>query len=60
MSAVKEKGNPTKTRILETAGPVGGLRCKVVGHICEPDEHKELKGTIKCVLEQAEKTRSQS
>lgn len=60
MSAVKEKGNPTKTRIIETAGPVGGLRCKVVGHICAPDEHKELKGTIKCVLEQAEKARSQT
>ena len=60
MAATREKGNPTKTRIIETAGPVGGLKCKLVGHICPPDGHRELKRTIKSVLEQAEKAHSQS
>ena len=60
MAAVKEKGTPTKTRIIETGGPVGGLKCKMIGHVCPPNEHKEMKGTIKSLLEQAEKARSQS
>lgn len=60
MAAVKEKGAPTKTKIIETGGPVGGLKCKRIGHVCPPNEHKELKGTIKSLLEQAEKAHSQS
>ena len=60
MAAVNEKGTPTKTQIIETGGPVGGLKCKTIGHVCPPDEHKELKGTIKSILEQAEKAHSQS
>ena len=60
MAAVKEKGAPTKTKIIETGGPVGGLKCKMIGHVCPPNEHKELKGTIKSLLEQAKKAHSQS
>ena len=54
-AATKEKGNLTKGKVIETAGPVGDLESKLVYHICPPDGHRDLKGTVKSVLERAEK-----
>ena len=59
-AATKEKGNLTKGKIIATAGPVGELQCKLVCHICPPDKHKELKETVKSVLEKAEKAHCHS
>lgn len=46
MATTKGKGNLTKGKVIETAGPVGELKCKMVCHICPPDGHKELKGIV--------------
>ena len=58
--AAEEMGNLTKGKIIETAGPVGNLKCKLVCHVCPPAVHKELKGMVKSVLQKAEKSHIQS